>query len=185
MNAPVSNVPAPWPGRDDPRPRCYSRVDPDYRVVSIEWIELPRACELSLRELERAYFAWVPRISAGAVRPSWKGPEGPLHLELQSWGWPQAIRLAPAEETPTQLKRAIEGGLLAHPGGYLAFSQHRDGARVQLVVALVDFRPRLPRWLYLPTQRRLHVRSTYAFLREVTRRMRLGRPQPPGIPGLR
>jgi len=184
MNAPLSRVVAPWAGRDDPRPKFYSRVDADYRVLSIEWIELPRACSLSLRELERAYFAWVPRISAGMVRPRWVGDDGPLRLEVQPLGWPLAIGLSPAEETPSRLLRRIEGGMLAHPGGYLAFSQARQDERVQLTVALVDFRPRLPRWIYLPTQRRLHVRSTYAFLREVARRERSPRVAP-DVPGLR
>ncbi|MEZ6184770.1 MAG: hypothetical protein R3F62_07150 [Planctomycetota bacterium] len=144
----------------------------------------PRACSLSLRELERAYFAWVPRISAGMVRPTWHGDDGPLVLGLQPCGWPQAIRLAPATVSETHLERKIEGGLLAHPGGSLAFSQVRHGERVQLTVALMDFHPRMPRWLYLPTQRRLHVRSTYAFLREIARRERQARAAPP-IPGLR
>lgn len=82
---------------------------------------------------------------------------------------PAAIRMSAPELAPGRRARRILGGLLAYEGGELAFelASSPDGGRTRLTVALRAFRPRMPLFVYLLTQRRLHERSTFAFLREV------------------
>jgi hypothetical protein len=140
---------------------------PDGLVDSVQWIDLTACPALDLAALEREYFAWVPRIAVQMVRPSY-GPDG-LFLGVEPLLWPRLIRMAPAEQTAETRSRAIRGGFLARPGGWIAFEllPHPGGRR--LVVALRDFDPRLPRWLYFRVQTRLHERSTFAFLRQVAR----------------
>ena len=83
-------------------------------------------------------------------------------------GAPAAIRMSAPEQVPGRRARRILGGLLASESGELAFelTPGPDG-RTRLTVALRAFRPRMPLFVYLRTQRRLHERSTFAFLREV------------------
>ncbi|MBX3468180.1 MAG: hypothetical protein KF878_15015 [Planctomycetes bacterium] len=146
---------------------------PDRAVDSIQWIDLPRAPARDLATLERLYFAWVPRIGGHLAAPD--GAEGsarPLTIEVQAPGRPPAIRMTPPEEAPGRRARRILGGLLAYAGGELAFEVGPAPERadhVRLTVALRAFRPRMPLPVYLMTQRRLHERSTFAFLREVAR----------------
>lgn len=153
-----------------PRPRGGTWVRPDGSIDSVQWIDLDgRAARLDLAALERAYFAWVPRISAGLMgpEPGGAGRDAPLRLGVRPWTWPEAIRMATPGVTPGRRSRAILGGLLAHAGGSLAFEAEPRGGLTRIRVALLGFRPRLPLAVYLRTQRRLHERSTYAFLREV------------------
>ncbi|MCO5166084.1 MAG: hypothetical protein M9894_06915 [Planctomycetes bacterium] len=146
---------------------------PDRAVDSIQWIDLPSAPPQDLPALERLYFAWVPRIGGqlAAPDPAAVGSEAPLAIEVQAPGRPPAIRMSAPEEAPGRRARRILGGLLAYPGGELAFELGPPpaAAGVRLTVALRAFRPRMPLPVYLLTQRRLHERSTFAFLREVAR----------------
>jgi hypothetical protein len=161
-----------------PRPAGGTWPRGDGAYDSVQWLDLPaRAAALDLAALERAYFAWVPRIAADAVGPV-PGPGGALSIgPLLTGARPPAIRMAPAVEGPggvgtRRRGRAILGGLLASAGGELAFElgpAPGAPAPVRLRVALVGFRTRLPGALYLATQARLHLRSTFAFLREVAR----------------
>lgn len=164
-----------------PRPAGGTWVRADGAYDSVQWLDLPaRAATLELAALERAYFAWVPRIAADAVGPV-AGPGGRLSIgPILTGARPPAIRMAAAEERAADGRRrrgrAILGGLLAGAGGELAFELGPAPAReagleagVRLRVSLLGFRTRLPGALYLATQARLHVRSTFAFLREVGR----------------
>lgn len=147
----------------------------DRSIDSIQWIDLPRPPAQDLASLERLYFDWVPRIGAhlAAAEPLAAGTGRPLTIEAQLPARLPAIRMTAPEQAPGRRARAIFGGLLAHPGGELALElTRRPGApegSVRLTVALRRFRPRLPLFVYLLTQRRLHERSTFAFLREVAR----------------
>ena len=146
---------------------------PDRSIDSIQWIDLPGPPPQDLATLERLYFDWVPRIGGqlAAPAPGVPGTDGPLTIEAQVPGRLPAIRMTPPEQRPGRRARAIVGGLLAHPGGELAFElePRPADAAVRLTVALRRFRPRMPLPIYLLTQRRLHERSTFAFLREVAR----------------
>ncbi len=166
--------------RPAPRPAGATWPRGDGAYDSVQWLDLPaRAATLDLAALERAYFAWVPRIAADAVGPV-AGPGGRLSIgPLLTGARPAAIRMAAAEERTREAVRrrgrAILGGLLASPGGELAFELGpaprgaQSAATIRLRVSLMGFRTRLPGAVYLATQARLHVRSTFAFLREVGR----------------
>ncbi len=145
----------------------------DRSIDSIQWIDLPAAPPQDLATLERLYFDWVPRIGGqlAAPAPGVPGTDRPLAIEAQVPGRLPAIRMTPPALAPGRRARSILGGLLAYPGGELAFevAARPESATVRLTVALRQFRPRMPLPIYLLTQRRLHERSTFAFLREVAR----------------
>lgn len=146
---------------------------PDRSIDSIQWIDLPGPPRQDLATLERLYFDWVPRIGGqlAAPEPGVAGTDRPLTIQAQVPGRLPAIRMAAPEVTPGRRARAIMGGLLAYAGGELAFevAPRPEDATVRLTVALRRFKPRMPLPIYLITQRRLHERSTFAFLREVAR----------------
>jgi len=149
------------------------RRQPDGSVDGVEWVDLPGRLDLDLPALEREYFdAWVPRVSAGLVGPRWSGGRAdPLRIGPTPTGaWPPLIALGAAAASPDRWRREILGGLLAKPGGTLDFEVARGRGATRLVVAVRGLRPRLPHELYFRLQARLHVRSTFGFLREVARR---------------
>lgn len=131
----------------------------------MQWIDLPRCPELDLGDLERAYFKWVPRLTVDGVRPHWS--DQGLFLAPEPFGWPRLIRMDPAQDEPGLRVRAIIGGFLAGRGGAIEFELRPFPAGRRLVVAVRGLRPRLPAWLYLRLQSRMHVRSTFAFLRQM------------------
>ena len=141
---------------------------PDGRFESIQWLDLPVERELDLEVMERAYFAWVPRLSAEMVRPHWlAGPSGPLFLAIEPLGFPPVIRLEAPQLGEGQRWRGILGGTLAYPGGSFGFCQLPMPGGLRLVVSVRRLRARLPDFLYLRLQTPLHERSTYASLREL------------------
>ena len=163
-----------------PRPEWYAPWEPghlhggtwlrsDGTVDSVQWIDLPGHPPLDAAALEPLYFAWVPALTAGMVRPR-RQADGRLSIGVEPWHWPRAIRMGPADDQAAgEHVRTIEGGVLARPGGSLGFLLHDYPHGLRLIVALRELRPRLPSWLYFRLQATLHERSTFAFLRAVRR----------------
>lgn len=148
------------------RLRGYTRVLPSGGVESVQWVDLPRdhpARRLSLAELERRYFTWVPRLTAGLVRPR-ALPGGELVLAVQPAGWPVVMRLSPPEERGGLRLRRIRGGMLARPAGTFSVEWAAPG---RLMVAVRAFQHRLPAALYWAVQVPLHERTSDGFLRQV------------------
>lgn len=154
-----------------PRLRGGTRLNADRSADSIQEVLLPPGPPPDLAGLERAYFRWVPIISAGTAAPRWaSGPDGPMAIVCWPLGWPVAIAMGPPRTVPERRRaRDVLGGLLAHPGGELAFELDPVPEGTVLRVALRGFRHRMPPWIYRRTQKSLHERSTYGFLREVAR----------------
>lgn len=155
-----------------PRPEGGTWVRPDGSIDSIQWIDLPARPAMSLAALERAYFAWVPVIGGGLAAPDPAAAGTSRPLSIHTFAGPLAICMTTPEEGPSRRSRRITGGLLAFSGGELAFEvgpAPTGSGATRVTVALTGFRPRMPRFLYWITQRQLHERSTFAFLREVAR----------------
>lgn len=182
-NAPPLAVAAPargaWPWRSPVRARVGALglrggtwTRPDGAVDSVQWIDLPARPALDLAALEADYFAWVPAMSAGLVRPEAPalGRPARLAIGLGRAARPAMVRMEAPRLDAWRRLRPIVGGLLAHPGGWLSFEVHARPRATRLAVCLVGFWPRLPLFVYLRTQARLHERSTFAFLRVVARR---------------
>lgn len=139
----------------------------------MQWLDLPACPALSFAALEALYFAWVPRLSSGMVRPYWSGApaSSSLRLGIEPLGWPCAIRMGPPAREVERWSRPILGGLLARGAGSLDFEVLARAEGRRLVVAVRGLSPRLPRSLYYPIQSQLHERSTFAYLREIARRV--------------
>ncbi len=150
------------------RPRSALIAYPDGSFDNLEWLDLPPGhARLDLARLERDYFAWVPRLTAGLVRPQWREPA--LSLGLEPLHRPTLIRMDAPGDGAGARARPIVGGILAEPGGSFGFELHPRAEGTRLVVAVRRLRPRLPGPVYRRVQARLHVRSTWAFLRDVAR----------------
>lgn len=162
--APIPERHAPWiPGRL----RGGTWVTDYGGVDSVQWVDLPGPGNLDLAFLEPLYFAWVPCISVGTVKPRYD--DSLLSLGLVPFHWPVAIRMDEPQTTDTARVRSIQGGMLASGGGSIGFHALRRSEGARLVVAVRSLHPRLPLWLYFRIQARLHERSTFAFLRQVRR----------------
>lgn len=161
----ISFLPAPRL-RTDTRRRAAEDGAPV--IDSVQEVLLPGPAP-DLRAVERAYFRWVPAVSAGVAAPRWsRDPDAALSIRVL--GLLPLIRMTAAAGHPQRRRaRMIMGGLLAHPGGELCFEVEPVRADTLLRVALRGFRPRAPGWLYWRTQRQLHERSSLAFLREAAR----------------
>jgi hypothetical protein len=181
MNVPLQAPPPPASVYDDPRSgwpeelaswrpgalRGGTWTRPSGLADSVQWVDLPACPALDLSAVERAYFAWVPRLSAGGVRARWsEHAPGPLTLCAQPLDWPPMIRMDVPRQSSTQRARPILGGALAHAGGSLAFELLDRSEGRRLVVAVRGLRPRLPLSVYLALQAPVHERSTNAFLRQ-------------------
>lgn len=158
-------------------------------VDSVQWVDLPDCPGWDLADLERLYFAWVPRLVAYHVLPHYHPSDGSLCLAIEPFGWPPAIRMdAPQLTAETRVRPIIGGWLAAAPGGSLDFELRPHPGGRRLVVAVRGLAPRLPKPLYYRIQSRMHERSTFAFLREMSRRCRTlngaaRSPAPPRSPG--
>lgn len=166
------NVVVPPPGVESRAPWCPGWIrggtwDRGDSIDSVQWLDLPACPPLDLAVVERSYFRWPPRLSAGAVWPEFHGDT--IIMAHVPFSFPKFIWLGAPRVTPSSRTRPVEGGFLAKAGGEIAFEVLARGDGVRLVVALRGFIPRLPHFLYFMTQRQMHERSTFGFLREVGR----------------
>jgi len=137
-------------------------------VRSVQRFVLPagRTAEWVARE----YLAWLPRGLAALVRVEARDdrvftvslrflPRRPLlvlqRVEHKSW--------------PDRWLFSITGGLLAQPGRHQRIEFREVLGKRHVLVALQDFKPRLPWLLYLLTQARLHLWVMRSFARHLAR----------------
>ena len=139
---------------------------------SVQWVLLPAFEPPDPLQVEQAYHAWSSRITAHTVGIHYPQPDphAALWIGFAPEPWASLIRMGPLQGTRWSHRRMIQGGLLAGAGGYLAFDFERRERGVVVSVAVRTLRPRMPNWLYLIVQRRLHERATFAFLRQCVRR---------------
>jgi hypothetical protein len=151
-----------------PRLRGYTRLEAGV-VDSVQALELPPGVATglgNLAALERLYFSWVPRLTSDLVRTAPAtdaGWEGELQTRPTPTGWPLVMSLGPPVGGPNLRRRAILGGWLAESSGSFAIERRGDA----LIVAVHDFRPKMPLSLYERFQVPLHDRVSYAFLRQI------------------
>jgi hypothetical protein len=147
-------------------------VRDDGSVDSVQWVLLPPGVQPDPLVVEQAYHAWGGRLCAHLLGPHYPGePADGLRIGFHPKAWACLISLGPLEGDPARSRRAIQGGLLARPGGHLAFEfEPRHGGTV-LTVAVRGLRPRMPARLYQIVQRQMHERATFAFLRQCVRQL--------------
>jgi hypothetical protein len=153
----------------------------DSTVRSVQRLPLPPGW--TAERVAGEYLAWLPRRF---------GPI--LQIQTDSEGasfrmWPLArpllvLRRAPGSTEDRQLF-FITGGVLARTGapgapGRLEFRTVLSGEA--LLAGVHDFRPRLPWWLYLLTQARVHLWVMRSFARHLARRPESRDPERSAVP---
>lgn len=145
-------------------------------VCSVQRLTVPAGATVAW--VAKAYVNWVsaflrPLIDARTM------PDGSLQIDFRLLGvsrWTLhllTLEYSPSRSTANRSLFYVRKGLLADPdpqrghAGRFEFRQVPD--RNEVVVAVLDFRPRLPWWLYKLTQALAHQFIMYCF----SRRMRL------------
>lgn len=153
-------LPAETPGAS--RPRTSSAPAGDPAVTSVQRIPIREQDDVSWIAAE--YAAWLPRFLRPFIRVdvsmdrSLVFRAGPLKLLELSY--------SESRSSPTRQLYYLTGGLLLRktPGrakGRLEFRQ--IPGRREVIAAILDFRPRLPWWIYRLTQAKLHLLVMHSF----------------------
>lgn len=146
----------------------------DGTASSREWLVVPGAKlppdrPRFLEELDRAYYSWIERVTAGLVRIE-RG-EG-IRARVEPFGWPVGLELGPARIEGGRIARPIlSGWLVAAGSGTLGLALAEVPGGVEAAVEVEGFRPRL---LALPfgdvfyprAQVVIHRRLSVSFLRQ-------------------
>ncbi|MGH0035528.1 MAG: NAD(P)H-binding protein [Myxococcota bacterium] len=133
--------------------------------------------------VSREYAAWLPQLLRPVLRVAVDGPV--CRIGCRGIARPLLeLTHRPERSGPGRALFDVTGGLLAGDAvgsPRLEFRVTPDGESV--LAAVQDFRPRLPWWIYLQSQARLHLWVMRAFarhLRRVARRPRLASQGPSG-----
>lgn len=160
----------PLPVPAEPRPPLVRRA-PGRTVRSVQ--RLPRPPSDDAVDVGRDYLRWLPRLLWPLVRVDVEGPRARFRL------WPLRrplleIELSERRSTRDRALFYVEGGLLAvvgephHRKGRLEFRLAPNGRDV--IAALHDFVPRLPWFIYVRTQARVHLWVMRRFAHHLARR---------------
>jgi hypothetical protein len=140
---------------------------------SIQRLPLPEGVDASW--VAREYLIWLPRFLRPFLEVTLEGPVCKLGLRGRRRPLMQ-LAYAPARSSPSRALLYVTGGDLVALGGgekdeprtpRLEFRITPDGHHV--LAAVQDFRPRLPWWLYVWTQARLHAFVMWGFGRHLRR----------------
>lgn len=143
-------------------------------VRSVQRLPLPagRTAEWVARE----YLAWLPRSLAALVQVEVRDDRiFTISLRLLPGRPLLVLERVDDKSWPDRWLFSITGGLLAARGHRQRLEFREVLGRRHVLVALHDFRPRLPWFLYLLTQARLHLWVMRSFARHLARQ--------PGQPG--
>ncbi len=132
-------------------------VDGAFRSVQ----RLTSAGVADMPALVDRYFGWLQEFFFGVVRVL--GRSRDERVVMRVLGVP-AIRLRQLSRTPQRVVYAVEGGVLAKPGGEFVFASGPDD---DAVAVLRGFRPRLPPWLYERTHGPVHASVMRKFCRSL------------------
>ena len=144
-------------------------VDPTAR--SIQRLPLPPGADASW--IAQEYMTWLPRFLRPFVQVSRRGDVNDLSLVGVSKPLMQ-LTYVPERSSESRALLQVTGGLLAgdppedlapHHAPRLEFRITPDGAHV--LAAVQDFLPRLPWWLYVATQAKLHAFVMWGFGRHL------------------
>jgi uncharacterized protein YbjT (DUF2867 family) len=142
---------------------------------------LPLPADRDAAWVAREYLSWLPHFLRPALRVQRDGPVCNLGLRGRRRPLMQ-LRYEPGRSSSSRALLRVTGGDLAAPGDQsdealrpprLEFRTTPDGAHV--LAAVQDFRPRLPWWIYVWTQARLHAFVMWGFGRHLRRLQREGR----------
>lgn len=136
------------------RAELVARAEPN-EVRAVHRLALPAGRDA--RWLVEAYQSWLPGVFGPLIGVRVREADGALCFYLRPLPWPLLVlrRDDGASGEDRQLYW-IRGGLLAarHEPGRLEFRVVLDGAWA--LAGLHEFRPRLPWWVYIGTQARIH-----------------------------
>lgn len=138
-------------------------------VRSVQRFPLPQGCSAAC--VAREYLSWLPNGLRALVAVDVEDDEV-FRIRLRGMRRRPLLVLRRVRERsawPDRWVFRIEGGLLAGsaPGQRLEFREALEGRFV--IAALLDFRPRLPWFVYLATQAPLHLLVMRSFARHLRR----------------
>jgi uncharacterized protein YbjT (DUF2867 family) len=142
-------------------------------VRSIQRLPLPEGRDAAW--VAREYLTWLPRFGRPMLRVERDGPVCNLGLRGRRRPLMQ-LTYAPERSSSSRALLLVTGGDLVATGDgsddpprapRLEFRTTPDGAHV--LAAVQDFRPRLPWWIYVGTQAKLHAFVMWGFGRHLGR----------------
>ncbi len=148
------------------RPRLPAAVLADSAVTSVQ--RLPQPPGHTIAEIAAEYVRWVPRLMRPFLQVD-TDAEGSLAFRL--WRW-KLLELTYSKERSSRTRQLyyLTGGLLLRKikGNARGRLEFRDvPGRRELIAAVLDFRPRLPWWIYRQTQARVHLLVMRLFARHL------------------
>ena len=148
--------------------KLYNKRD-DSMVMSVQRIDLPG--DKTIHWLVDSYVAFLRRTFLKLIDVR-HDKSGSFSIFLRPNLALLNLTLSEKRSTPSRQLFYVTGGLLSHP------NPHSEPARLefrkvpgktQALIAVLNFRPRLPWWLYRPTQAQLHLLLMNMFRRYVRR----------------
>ena len=134
-------------------------------VLSVQRMRLPQGKDADWAADE--YLRWLPRATGWFFPLRVRETDGVLSFTVFSWG-PSLLRIARKPDTNRPVFRVLDGLLArASPRGRLEFRAVLDGRT--LIVAVHQFVPRLPWWIYRLTQALGHAWVMARFRRHLAR----------------
>jgi len=129
-----------------------SSASPTPKVLSVQRMSLPKGRDVAWAA--NLYLRWLPDSMHGLMPITVSQHDDQTLFRLWSWG-PVLLRLERTASAERQVFRII-GGVLARPSekGRLEFRTVLDGQT--LIVAIHEYAPRLPWWLYCCSQALCH-----------------------------
>jgi uncharacterized protein YbjT (DUF2867 family) len=148
-------------------PIAYQRSRAEWADSSVRSVQrFSVAAGWTAESVARHYLGWLPRGLGLLVRIDVEADEvSRMSLRLLRSRPLLVLRRSVEGRSPDRVVFAIVGGLLARPGSRQQLEFRSILERTHVLIALHDYRPRLPWYLYLLTQARLHVRVMKTFSR--------------------
>lgn len=147
-----------------PRPFEASKQDP--MVRSVQRMVLPK--NYDAWKVGREYLSWLPKVFVILFRTEREGSVE--RIFLRGIRRPLLVlEFSVERSTPDRALFYIRGGLLSHTQGRGRFEFREINKKQEILAAIHDYRPKLPWYIYIFSQARLHRWVMTAFGRHLSK----------------